>query len=59
MRKRRGGETSREGFMLGQGQVLASYVHAHFASNPWVAAGLVAACAAYRTKKREQVATCR
>ena len=50
IRKRRGGETSREGFV--SGQALASYVHAHFASNPRVAAGLVAACAAYRAKKR-------
>ena len=58
IRKRRGGETSREGFLLGPGQVLASYVHAHFASNPKVAAGLVAACAAYRAKRREQAATC-
>jgi cobyrinic acid a,c-diamide synthase len=46
MRRRRGGETSREGFV--QGQVLASYVHAHFASNPRVAEGFVASCAAYR-----------
>jgi cobyrinic acid a,c-diamide synthase len=58
LRKRRGGETSREGFLPSAGPVLASYVHAHFASNPRVAAGLVAACAAHRAKKRDEVASC-
>jgi cobyrinic acid a,c-diamide synthase len=58
LRKRRGGETSREGFVSGPGQVLASYVHAHFASNPRVATGFVAACAAYRAKNGVPVATC-
>jgi cobyrinic acid a,c-diamide synthase len=51
MRKRRGGDTSREGFVSSSGQLLASYVHAHFASNPRVAAGFVAAGAGYRSKK--------
>ena len=58
IRKRRGGETSREGFTPGPGQVLASYVHAHFASNPRIAAGFVAACSAYRGKNREKVTPC-
>ncbi|HEU4734833.1 MAG TPA: cobyrinate a,c-diamide synthase [Kofleriaceae bacterium] len=42
VRRRRGGEVAREGFCTGS--VLASYVHAHWASNPLVARGLVAAC---------------
>ncbi|HMI83645.1 MAG TPA: cobyrinate a,c-diamide synthase [Polyangiaceae bacterium] len=58
IRKRRGGETSREGFAPSSSQVLASYVHAHFASNPRIAAGLVAASAAYRAKHRERGAAC-
>ncbi len=42
VRKRRGGEVQAEGY--GGGSVLASYVHAHWASNPRIAEGLVAAC---------------
>jgi cobyrinic acid a,c-diamide synthase len=55
-RKRRGGETSREGFA--EGKLLASYVHAHFASNPRVAAGFVASCAAYGSRRAEAARTC-
>jgi cobyrinic acid a,c-diamide synthase len=44
LRVRRGGETRPEGY--GSGSVLASYVHAHWASNPRVAEGFVSACAA-------------
>ncbi len=42
----RGGTSELEGF--GGANVLASYVHAHWASNPRVAEGFVAACAAFR-----------
>jgi cobyrinic acid a,c-diamide synthase len=42
VRKRRGGDASREGYRAGN--VLASYVHAHWASNPLVAHGFVRAC---------------
>jgi cobyrinic acid a,c-diamide synthase len=42
LRRRRGGDTHREGYRVGN--VLASYVHAHWASNPTVATSLVAAC---------------
>jgi cobyrinic acid a,c-diamide synthase len=42
-RRRRGGETIREGYVAGN--VLASYVHAHWASNPTAAEGFVASCA--------------
>jgi cobyrinic acid a,c-diamide synthase len=40
---RRGGEPLLEGYR--SGNVLASYVHAHWASNPQAAAGFVQACA--------------
>lgn len=43
VRRRRGGEVTREGYRLGS--VLASYVHAHFGSNRSVAESLVSACA--------------
>ncbi len=43
VRARRSGESHDEGY--GQGSVLASYVHAHWASNPELAAGFVRACA--------------
>jgi cobyrinic acid a,c-diamide synthase len=43
VRRRRGGATAAEGYRAGS--VLASYVHAHWASNPRAAAGFVAACA--------------
>jgi cobyrinic acid a,c-diamide synthase len=46
VRKRRGGEVVREGYRMKN--VLASYVHAHWASNPNVAAELVRACARAR-----------
>jgi len=46
LRRRRGGEATREGYV--HKNVLASYVHAHWASNPNIAAGLVEACARFR-----------
>jgi cobyrinic acid a,c-diamide synthase len=47
VRKRRGGTTTPEGYSATP-NVLASYVHAHWASNPLVAEGFVASCAARR-----------
>ena len=46
VRRRRGGQVSREGYRTAS--VLASYVHAHWASNPLVPEGLVASAAAHR-----------
>jgi len=43
VRRRRGGELFQEGYR--QGSTLASYVHAHWASNPLLAQGFVQACA--------------
>ena len=50
MRRRRGGEVTREGYRVGT--TLASYVHAHWASNPLAARGLVSACADHATARR-------
>jgi len=50
LRRRRGGETTSEGYQ--QHNVLASYVHAHWASNPNVAAAFVDACADFRRERR-------
>lgn len=49
VRRRRGGETAREGYL--SGSVLGSYVHAHWASNPLVAEGLVARCCVARGER--------
>jgi cobyrinic acid a,c-diamide synthase len=49
VRRRRGGETAREGYL--SGSVLGSYVHAHWASNPLIAAGFVARCCARRGER--------
>jgi cobyrinic acid a,c-diamide synthase len=46
VRRRRAGDVIPEGYR--RGSVLGSYVHAHWASNPQVAAGFVAACEAWR-----------
>lgn len=46
VRRRRGGEPFPEGY--GDGSVLASYVHAHWASCPAAAEGFVRACSAAR-----------
>jgi cobyrinic acid a,c-diamide synthase len=45
VRRRRGGTTFREGYHVAN--VLASYVHAHWASNPLAARGLVDTCARF------------
>ncbi|GAC1596674.1 MAG: cobyrinate a,c-diamide synthase [Myxococcales bacterium] len=45
VRRRRGGSTAPEGY--GGANLLASYVHAHWASNPMAAEGFVSACAAF------------
>jgi len=42
VRRRRGGDVIREGYRVGN--TLASYVHAHWASNPVVPQGFVRAC---------------
>ncbi|WP_437317619.1 cobyrinate a,c-diamide synthase [Sorangium sp. So ce385] len=49
VRRRRGGQVAREGYRA-QG-VLASYVHAHWASNPLIPEGLVASAAAHREER--------
>jgi cobyrinic acid a,c-diamide synthase len=49
VRRRRGGETTREGYRANN--VVASYVHAHWASNPEVAAEFVRACARFREER--------
>jgi len=49
IRKRRGGETSREGYR--SNSVLGSYVHAHWASNPTIPDRFVSACVTHRTEK--------
>jgi cobyrinic acid a,c-diamide synthase len=53
VRKRRGGNVFPEGYVggHGDGNVLGSYVHVHWASNPLVAEGLVAACARFRESR--------
>ena len=43
VRRRRGGEVTTEGYMTKN--VLASYIHSHWASNPVVAEGFVNSCA--------------
>lgn len=45
VRRRRGGEVAKEGYR--SGNTLGSYVHAHWASNPTVAQGLVQTCIAH------------
>ena len=50
MRSRSGGEASTEGYRINN--VLASYVHAHWASNPLAAQGFVDSCAAYARRRR-------
>jgi cobyrinic acid a,c-diamide synthase len=49
LRRRRGDETVREGYSVDN--VVASYVHAHWASNPRVASELVQSCVRYRQER--------
>jgi cobyrinic acid a,c-diamide synthase len=53
LRKRRGNETSKEGFA--SNNVLASYVHAHWASNAKAAEGMVASAEAFRRARASSV----
>ena len=48
--RRRGGEVFQEGYR--RGTTLASYVHAHWASNPLLAEGFVQSCAVYARRVR-------
>lgn len=48
--RRRGGEMFQEGYR--RGNTLASYVHAHWASNPLLAQGFVQACVAHARRAR-------
>jgi cobyrinic acid a,c-diamide synthase len=50
VRARRSGQVSREGFA--RRSVLASYIHAHWASNPLAARGFVERCAAFADRAR-------
>jgi cobyrinic acid a,c-diamide synthase len=50
VRRRRGDHTSLEGYQ--QGNVLASYVHAHWASNPRIPAHFVERCARFHAEHR-------
>lgn len=49
LRKRRGGDVVREGYRIGN--TIASYVHAHWASNPLPARHFVEACASRRSAR--------
>jgi cobyrinic acid a,c-diamide synthase len=51
VRRRRGDEAFSEGYLVHG--VLASYVHAHFGSNPRLPAELVARCAEYAAERRD------
>jgi cobyrinic acid a,c-diamide synthase len=52
LHQRRGGEPQLEGYRTGN--LLASYVHAHWASNPALAANFVQACAHCRARRSAQ-----
>jgi cobyrinic acid a,c-diamide synthase len=49
LRRRRGGDTSLEGYRVGS--VLGSYVHAHWASNPRIPEAFVESCVRSRTER--------
>ncbi len=50
LRRRRGGDTVLEGYRVGS--VLASYVHAHWASNPRIPEAFVESCVRSRAERR-------
>ncbi|HEY4354662.1 MAG TPA: cobyrinate a,c-diamide synthase [Acidobacteriaceae bacterium] len=50
MKRKRNGVVEREGYRRGA-NVVASYVHAHWASNPDIAANFVAACARFAQQR--------
>lgn len=50
LRRGRDGQVTREGYRINN--TLASYVHAHWASNPLVARGFVDACAQYAARAK-------
>ncbi len=52
VRRRRAGDVAREGYRVGN--VLASYVHAHWASNPLAARGFVSSCASFAARRAQQ-----
>jgi cobyrinic acid a,c-diamide synthase len=49
VRRRRGGDVVRDGYA--RARVLASYVHAHWASNPLAARGFVESCATFARER--------
>jgi cobyrinic acid a,c-diamide synthase len=51
VRRRRAGDVAREGYRVGN--VLASYVHAHWASNPLAARGFVSSCASFAARRSQ------
>jgi cobyrinic acid a,c-diamide synthase len=50
VRRPRGAEATAEGFVVGN--LVASYIHAHWASNPRVAEAFVTACVAHNSRRR-------
>jgi cobyrinic acid a,c-diamide synthase len=47
--RKRTGTTQAEGYQ--KGNILASYVHAHWASNPLIASGFIESCATYAANR--------
>jgi cobyrinic acid a,c-diamide synthase len=53
VRRKRGGELHEEGYATRN--VLASYIHAHWASSPGAAEGFVSACRAFKNKEDKNI----